>query len=84
MTCRVNLMILARDEDARIRDETAELLLNVAANAINGQVLAGYRFPACPGSGPGRGEAKGPGRRIAAVLEYQYLVGGWAGADTNK
>jgi hypothetical protein len=85
MTCRVNLMILARDEDARIRDETAELLLNVAANAINGQALSGLSLSCTPRIRSWSWQKpKAPERRIAAVLEYQYLIGGWAGANTDE
>ena len=60
MTCRVNLAFLARDDDPQIRDETAELLLNVAANALGGQALAGATLSARPGSAPGPGRSPGP------------------------
>jgi hypothetical protein len=84
MTCRVNLTILARDEDAQIRDETAELLLNVAANALNGQALAGASLPCMTRIRSWSWQKpKAPERRVAAVLEYQYLVKGWTGANTD-
>jgi hypothetical protein len=85
MTCRVNLAFLARHDDAQIRDETAELLVNIAANVLNGQSLAGAtligqtRFKSWSWEKP-----KAPERRITAVLEYQYLVTGWTGFDTAE
>jgi hypothetical protein len=85
MTCRVNLTFLARHDDAQIRDETAELLVNIAANVLNGQSLAGAtlvgqtRFKSWSWEKP-----KPPERRIAAVLEYQYLVHDWAGSNTAE
>jgi hypothetical protein len=83
MTCRVNLTFLARHENPQIRDETAEQLLNIAASALNGQSLAGAtlvgqtRIRSWSWERP-----NAPERRIAAVLEYQYLVSNWAGLNT--
>ena len=85
MTCRVNLTLLARHDDPQIRDETAELLVNVAANVLNGQSLAGAtlagqtRFKSWSWE-----KAKPPERRITAVLEYQYLVRAWTGSNTAE
>ena len=38
-------MLLYRHDDPQLRDEGAELLLDTAANALNGQSLAGLTFP---------------------------------------
>jgi hypothetical protein len=85
MTSRVILTFLARHEDPQIRDEIVESLLNVAANALNGKRLADLtlipltRFRSWNWQKP-----VAPERRIVAVLEYQYLVDGWAGFDTTE
>ena len=46
LTCRLNLIFLARHEDPQIRDEMVELLLNVAADALGGNSLGGAGIPA--------------------------------------
>ena len=85
LTCRVNLIFLARHEDPQLRDELAEQLLCTASAALSGQSLAGAAVP-------GRTRVRSwtwrppvaPERRITAVLEYQYLVDGPAGFNTNE
>jgi hypothetical protein len=85
MSCRVSLTIMARDEDPQIRDETAELLLNVAANALSGQALAGATLPGMTRITSWSWQRpRAPERRIAAVLECRYLVQGWSGASTDE
>jgi hypothetical protein len=84
-TCRVHLTILARHEDPQTRDELAERLLYVAASILGGASLG-------PATLPGRTVVRSwvwqkpvaPERRIAAVLEYQYLVDSWPGLDTAE
>jgi hypothetical protein len=84
-TCRLNLTVLARHEDPQVRDEQAERLLLVAASTLGGASLGAANLP-------GRTVLRAwawqkpapPERRIAAVLEYQYLVDGWAGLDTTE
>jgi hypothetical protein len=85
MTSRVSLTLLARHDDPQVRDETAEQLLNVAANALNGQALAGLTLPGWTRIRSWTWQKPhAPERRIAAVLEYQYLVAGWTGFDTTE
>jgi hypothetical protein len=85
MTCRIALTFLARHEDPQIRDEAAELLVNTAANALNGQSLAGATLP---GFTRIRGwswqRPQAPERRIEAVLEFDYLLDNWAGFNTSE
>lgn len=84
-TCRLNLILLARHEDPQARDELAERLLYVAASTLGGASLGAANLP-------GRTVLRSwawqkpvaPERRIAAVLEYQYLVDGWPGLDTAE
>ena len=45
ITSRVAIVLLYRHIDPQLRDEGAELLLDTAANALNGQNLAGLTFP---------------------------------------
>jgi hypothetical protein len=83
LTCRLNLVFLSRHEDPQIRDETAELLLNVAANALGGNSLAGATIPSRTRIQSWTWQApSAPERRITAVLQYEYLVTGWAGFNT--
>lgn len=85
MSCRVDLMIAARHGDPWIRDDLAEWLLNVAADALNGRSLGGASLIRSPLIRSWTWHRpKAPERRIAAVLEYQYLIGGWAGANTDE
>ncbi len=85
MTASVVLTFLARDEDPQLRDEAAELLLNTAAAVLNGRSLAGATLP---GSTRIRSwswlKPTAPERRIAARLEFQYLVEGWSGLDLSE
>jgi hypothetical protein len=85
MTCRVKLTFLARHEDPQVRDEAAEQLLNIASSALNGQSLSNATL-----TGQTRirswswEKPKAPERRLAAVLECQYLVSGWSGLNTTE
>jgi len=85
MTATVILTFLARDDDPQLRDEAAELLLNTAAAVLNGRSLADATLP---GSTRIRSWAwlkpNAPERRIAAKLEFQYLVEGWSGLDLSE
>jgi hypothetical protein len=85
LTCRLNLIFLARHEDAQLRDESAELLLNVAADALGGNSLGGVALPSRTRIQSWTWQpSAAPERRIMAVLEYQYLVDGWAGFNTTE
>ena len=77
-------MLLYRHEDPQLRDEGAELLLDTAANALNGQSLAGWTFP--PTTRITQWDWQPPTvpeRRINAVFFYQYIVEGWDEYDTT-
>lgn len=80
ITSRVILTLFYRNEDPQLRDEGAELLFDTAANALNGQSLAGLtlpdmtRFLSWAWQAPESVE-----RRIRATFSYQYLVDGWDG-----
>jgi hypothetical protein len=78
LTCRLGLTILARHEDPQVRDETAERLLNMAANALFGNTLGGLALPSMTRIRSWNWQKpRAPERRISAVLEFQYLVSGW-------
>ena len=84
LSCQLKLIFMARDEDPQVRDEAAELLLNVAAVALDGNTLSGMALPS-------RTKIRSwswhkpvaPERRITAMLEFQYLGDGWAGFNTS-
>jgi hypothetical protein len=84
ITSRVELVFLFRHEDPQLRDEGAELLLDTAANALNGQSLAGLtlpdltRFLSWSWQPPESVE-----RRIKSTFSYQYIIDGWNGLDVN-
>ena len=85
MTCQVSLVFLSRHEDPQLRDENVELLLNVAASALSGQSLFGATIPAKTRFVSWTWQKPtAPERRIMAVLEFQYLVDGWAGFNTEE
>lgn len=85
MTSRITLTFLSRHEDPLVRDETAEQLLNLAANALNGQSLAGLTLPPRTRFQSWTWHrANAPERRIVAVFEYQYLVEGWSELDISE
>src|SRR5262249_19536871 len=85
VTSRVKITVLFRLEDPQLRDEGAELLLDTAANALNGQNLAGITLP-----GMTRFTSwtwlppMAPERRIAATFSYSYIAEGWGGYDTTQ
>ena len=85
MTCRLNLVFLARHEDPQVRDETAELLLNVAADALGGNSLGQAALPSRTRIQSWTWQTPAaPERRITAVLQYQYLVDGPTGFNTAE
>jgi hypothetical protein len=82
VTSQVTITLLYRHEDQQLRDEGAELLLDTAANALNGQSLAGLTLPALTRFTAWRWEsATAPERRITATFSYQYIVEGWGAYD---
>jgi hypothetical protein len=82
ITSRVAITLLYRNEEAQARDEGAELLLDTAANALNGQSLAGLTFPQTTRITQWDWQpAASAERRIQAILTYQYIVEGWESYD---
>jgi hypothetical protein len=84
ITSRVTITLIYRAEDPQLRDEAAELLFDTAANALNGQCLAGLTLPQLTRFVSWRWEKPGPPeRRIASIFSYQYIVEGWDSYDTS-
>jgi hypothetical protein len=84
ITSRVAITLLYRNEEAQARDEGAELLLDTAANALNGQSLGGLTFPQTTRIVQWDWQpAASAERRIQAILTYQYLVEGWESYDVT-
>jgi hypothetical protein len=84
VTSRVTITLLFRGDDPQVRDEAAELLFDTAANALNGQSLAGFTVPALTRFVSWKWQTPMvPERRITAVFSYQYLVPGWDEYDTT-
>ncbi len=83
ITSRVTITLINRSEDPQLRDEAAELLFDTAANALNGQGLAGLTLPQLTRFVSWRWEKPSPPeRRIASIFSYQYIVEGWDSYDT--
>ncbi len=84
VTSTVKISLVARNEDPQLRDESAELLLDLAANALNGQSLAGFTLPELTRMASWRWQNPiPPERTIEALFRYQYLVPLWNSYDTN-
>jgi hypothetical protein len=84
ITTRVGIILCYRDDDAQLRDEGAELLLDTAANALNGQSLAGLTFTQTTRIVQWDWQqVTVPERRINATLSYQYIVERWDDYDTT-
>ena len=82
VTGTVSLTLLYRNEDPQLRDEGAELLLNTAADAINGQSLAGLTLPDKTRITAWQWQQPtAPERRIKATVQYQYISESWDGFD---
>ena len=84
VTSLVTITFLYRHEDPQLRDEAVELLFDTAANALNGQCLAGLTLPALTRFVSWRWEKPtAPERRITSTFSYQYIVEGWNAYDTT-
>ena len=84
VTSLVAITLLFRHEDAQLRDEAAELLFDTAANALNGQSLAGLTLPAMTRFTNWRWEKPAPPeRRLTAIFSYQYIIDGWFNFDVT-
>jgi hypothetical protein len=84
ITSRVAIVLAYRHSDPQLRDEGAELLLDTAANALNGQDLGGQIIPQTARiTGWEWQQPAAPERRIQATYTYQYIVEGWDGYDNT-
>jgi hypothetical protein len=85
ITSRVTITLIYRANDPQLRDEAAELLFDNAANALNGQGLAGLTLPQLTRFVSWRWERPDPPeRRIASIFSYQYIVEGWDSYDSSE
>jgi hypothetical protein len=84
ITATARLTFYLRMEDPQLRDDAAELLVLIAANALNGQSLANLTLPAMTKFGTADFQDPAPPeRKIKAPISYQYIVEGWANFDTT-
>ena len=84
VTSSVRITLLYRNEDPQLRDEGAELLLDTAANALNGQTFASLTLPDTTRFQSWQWQKpEGPERRIVATFSYQYIVEGWGAYDVT-
>lgn len=84
VTSLVIVTFLYRHEDPQLRDEAVELLFNTAADALNGQCLAGFTLPGLTRFVSWRWEKpSAPERRISATFSYAYIVEGWDSYDVT-
>jgi hypothetical protein len=85
VTSRIAITLLYRHPDPQTRDEGAELLLDAAANALNGQGLGGLIFPQTAHITSWDWQPPtAPERRIQAIFTYQYNVEGWDSYDATQ
>lgn len=83
--CRIHLVFVARDQDDQIRDERAELLLDVAMNTINGNSFDGKVMPEFSVVTTWKWKkAEPPERTIEAVFGFRYLVDTWTDFNTSE
>jgi hypothetical protein len=84
ITSRVALLLAYRHDDPQARDEGAELLLDTAANALNGRDFGGLVFPQTARvTGWDWQPPASAERRIQATFSYQYITEGWDNYDTT-
>jgi hypothetical protein len=84
ISTRIGLLLAYRHDDPQTRDEGAELLLDTAANALNGQSLGGLIFPQTARiTGWDWQPPASAERRIQATFSAQYIVEGWDSYDTT-
>jgi hypothetical protein len=83
-TSTVAITLLVRKEDAQLRDEACEDLVDVAGDALNGISLANLTLPQTAKiTGWSWQPPAAPERRIKATYSYQYIVPGWQAEDTT-
>ncbi len=84
ITSRVTLTFLYRHNDPETRDAGAELLLDTAANALNGHCLGALTVPQLTRLESWSWQPPAPPeRRIKATFSYQYIVESWDSYDTT-
>jgi hypothetical protein len=77
LTATLRITVMARDADEEIRDETAERLVNIANNALNGSTLGGLAMPQFTQvQGWTWLPAVAPERRIRVEFRFRYFVAG--------
>jgi len=85
VTGRLCLTFMVRHDDPDCRDDAAELLVNLACNALNDQSLADLtmppftRFQSLKWLPP-----EPPERRISATFAYRYSVDAWNSFNTTE
>lgn len=85
VTSRVSLTLCYRHDDPQLRDEGVELLMDIAANALNGESLADLTLPDVTRFQSWQWQKpEAPERRIKATFTYQYFVEGWEAYDISE
>lgn len=85
VTSQVSITFMARHIEPAVRDAAVEMLFDTAANALNGQALAGLTEPFMTKFANWQYQkAKDVERRITSTFTYQYLVPGWNQYDTTE
>jgi hypothetical protein len=80
---RIRITLYARAEDPQLRDEMAEQLVSVVANAINFQQLVQYNMPALSRVKSWEWMPPAPPeRQIVITYECQYIVDPATSCDT--
>jgi hypothetical protein len=82
---RVQIVFYVSEPDDQARDSTAELLLNAAANALNGVSIGNLTWPGFTRITNWRwGPAQPPDQKITAILKFRYDTDAWAGFNTSE
>lgn len=80
-----HIVVMVRNDDPQVRDETAEMLLSFAKNAVNGKSLAGLTFPATTIVRNHQWvPEKPPERQIRCVVQASYETPGWTDYNTAE
>jgi hypothetical protein len=84
ITSSVKIVVAQRMEDPQLRDEAAELLVDIVANAIQGQSLSDLTLPDKTRFINWTWvRANPPERQINISFEYIYLIDGWNNYNTT-
>jgi hypothetical protein len=80
-----NVTVIARHDDPETRDGTADLLLSVVRNALNGKSLAGLTFPQTTlVKGPTWLPEKSAERQVRCVVQTSYEAPAWNAFNTSE